>query len=544
MSKEGYYSKESKEKTGQLVLQLENITVSKGEQEILSDINLKIRRGEHIALVGPNGVGKTTLLKTIIEGEKPDKGKVMIINKATYGYVPQAIENVFPLNENRSILDYFLNSRGLDIIQNKMKKIEETMYLEKEISRNMLNEYENLQINFELKGGYIIESKAKAIMGGLNLSPRIELNNKITELSGGEKTKIFIAQILLADVDLLLLDEPSNHLDQNSVLWLGNYLNSYKGAVLAISHKPEFLNLFTQKIIEISTQDHHLETFYGTYSDYKKSKIDKNQQQKRLQKKTDSEIKKLKETVNRLKAGSRAKMAKDREKKLERKFKEISLTKNRLKEVKIQFEVANVSTLDVLKVNNLIKKYGKTNLNYANLNLNLQRGEKVVIIGPIGSGKSTLLKMISGEIIPDSGEITLGNKVDIGYYSQEMENLNPKNTILEEIKSTSPAMTEGIIRSFLGSFLFTKNEVFKQISVLSHGERSRLALAKIALNKHNFLVLDEPSNHLDVNSKRLLAKALNEYKGTLLLVSHDEEFLREIGLNKIISLPQGKIKLL
>jgi ATP-binding cassette subfamily F protein 3 len=531
--------KESSERTSKVILTLNNVSVSKGENEILSGINLNITQGEHVALVGPNGVGKTTLLEVITGDEQPDDGSVLVSRGLNIAYVPQSIENLFPKDQEYTVLEYFLHARGLDLIQRRMQELE-TIFTQQETGLEAeLEEYGELQTTFQFRGGYTIESDAKAILDGVGLPENIGLGTMVSNLSGGEKTKLFLAQALISNADLLLLDEPSNHLDSDSVAWLGDYLRNYRGAMLVISHQPAFLNAFTEKVIELSLEDRGAFTYTGGYKGYEAQKAQRDMERERSAIRTDAEIARLQEQADRFRAGVHSKTSKDRQKKIAKIEADRTTRRKKDKVIKTEFEVETQSGYEVLKTFNLVKSYGEITLDYSNINMEILRGEKIALVGPVGAGKSTLLKIIAGVIEPDRGSFTVGNKVDIGYYSQEMEDLNIDNTVLEELRSVSGTASDQKLRTFLGAFLFSGDDVFKPIGVLSFGERSRVMLAKLALRKHNFLVLDEPSNHLDVASRTSVARMLNEYQGSILLVSHDEEFMDGIGLNKIIKLPEG-----
>lgn len=533
--------KESREHTNKVILTLNNISVSKGDNEILRGVNLNITQGEHAALVGPNGVGKTTLLEVITGDEQPDSGSVLIARGLNIAYVPQSIENVFAKDQDHTVLEYFLHARGLDVIQKRMQELEEIFTKQRTGLETELEEYGELQTAFQHRGGYTIESDAKTILIGVGLPENVGLDTSVSRLSGGEKTKLFLAQALISDADLLLLDEPSNHLDPDSVAWLGDYLKSYRGAMLVISHQPAFLNIFTEKVVELSLEDRDAYTYSGSYTSYQEQKTQRDLEREKRAMRTDAEIERLQEQVDRFRAGVRSKTSKDRQKKIAKIETDRTTRRKKDKVMRTGFEIETPSGYEVLKTSDLVKRYGEKELDYSNINLEILRGEKVAIVGPVGAGKSTLLKIVAGIIEPDAGGFTTGNKVDIGYYSQEMEDLDVDRTVLEEMRSISGGESDQRLRTYLGAFLFSGEDVFKPIGVLSFGERSRVMLAKLALRKHNFLILDEPSNHLDVASRNSVAHMLNEYQGAILLVSHDEEFMQGIGLNRMISLPEGTV---
>lgn len=533
MSREKPSSNESVERPGKTILKVEGLSMSKGIDPILENVGFTILEGDHVALVGPNGAGKTTLLEAVIGEELPDSGKVYMSGGVSVAYVPQSVENIFSENQDRTLIDYFYASRGLDEIKKRMEEIEILLGGDTDQTENLLEEYGSLQAVFEHKGGYSIETEAVTMMAGVGLD-KFGLDTSVYDLSGGEKTKLFLAQALLSNADLLLLDEPSNHLDPESVSWLGDFLKKYKGTVLVISHHLDLLDQTVGRVLELNNRE--LRAYQGNYSDYIEQKKKREAIETRHAKRSQEEIERLSEMVDRFRAGVRAKTAKDRQKKLDKIKETAPKKKAKQRAIRASFEVETQSGLSVLEVSDLKKVYGEKVIDYSGMELKIERGEKVGIIGPIGAGKSTLLKMVAGVISPDHGEIVFGYKVDMGYYSQEMEDLDPKNTVLEEIESVSTGESVQKLRSFLGSFLFSNDDVFKKAGVLSFGERSRLMLAKLALRKHNFLVLDEPSNHLDLVTKNLIADKLREYEGALLLVSHDEEFMNRVGLNKKLNL--------
>lgn len=539
MSKERLRASETAERPKKTVITVEDLSVSKGVSSILDNISFTIQEGEHVALVGPNGAGKTTLLETVIGEEQPDLGRVIIPRGLSVAYVPQSVENVFPKNQDRTVADYFYNSRGLDDIRMRMEEIE-LLFADKDTqTEDLLEEYGALQVAFEYKGGYTLETEARMVMNGVGLID-IALDASIYDLSGGEKTKLFLVQALLSNADILLLDEPSNHLDSESVSWLGEYLGRYRGTVLVISHRADLLDQVVERVIELDNQN--IRNYPGNYSDYLGQKEKVEAVEAKHARRTQEEIERLSEMVDRFRAGVRAKTAKDRQKKLDKILENNPKIQTRRRMVGTSFEVEKQSGLSVLEISDLIKSYGDKVLNYSGIELKIERGEKVGIIGPVGVGKSTLLKMIAGLVEPDNGKVKLGYNVDAGYYSQEMEDLNPENTVLQEVETVSSGKSIQQLRTFLGSFLFSKDDVFKKVEFLSFGERSRLMLAKLALNRHNFLVLDEPSNHLDVVTRNLIADKLREYEGTVLIVSHDEKFMDRVGLIRTIRLPDGKIE--
>ncbi len=524
------------EKFKRSILTVSNISSSKGMNQILDGVSFNINFGEHTVLVGPNGAGKTTLMNIVTQVEESDTGSVTIPQDVNVVYVPQSFDKILRNMPDITVLEYFKQANGLDSIESRMRELEVDFLVPSNQTQTALNEYGELQTKFHDLGGYSIESESTSLMNGIGFSRQTNLNTNISKLSGGEKTKLFISQALISNADLLLLDEPSNHLDSRSVAWLANHLRSYKGATLVISHEKSFLKTFAQKVVELLPNQAGAEVYSGDYSSYLSQRSNKvNTLEKSLQKK-EKEVSKLDELANRLRAGRNAKISTDRQKKLAKVKLEMPERGKSSKIPNIVFEVGIRSGADVLQTLNLTKKYGGKTINYSNVNLEVRRGEKIAIVGPVGTGKSTLLKIIAGVIKPDSGKIKFGSNVDIGYYSQEMDDLDTNNTVIDELRSISGYQSDQKIRNLLGAFLFQGDDVFKQIEVLSYGERSRLMLAKLAINKHNFLVLDEPTNHLDAISRNAVAEMIKKFEGSVIVVTHDQEFMQKINLNRVMTL--------
>lgn len=510
-------------------------------EEILTDISFSISEGEHVALVGPNGVGKTMLLNVIAGIESVDSGEVILPSDTSIAYIPQSADEIFEDVGDLTILNYVLHSRGLLEIENRMHYIEEIFENGESDSIHLLSEYGELQRTYEIRGGYDLEYMTRKVLSGLGFVPSINLKTKVSELSVGEKAKLFIAQVLLSDANLLLLDEPSSHLDKESSLWLACYLSNLDKSVVTISHDPDFLDFFVSRVLVLGKYKTGILDFRGNYTDYLEQDERLLITNERVLSKNKKELERLDEMANRFRAGVNARKAKDREKKATKIIQNMGEKGQKKYKIKSVFKVENPSSQEVLKINGLVKGFPGNRLDYSNLNLEVRRGEKIAVQGAVGSGKSTLLKMIAGFTSPDSGEIKLGYKVDIGYYAQELENLDKSLSVIEELSRTNMTISEQALRNHLATFMFREDDIFKSVSVLSYGERSRLSLAKLALQGHNFLLLDEPTNHLDFDSRSALAEMLEKYDGTLLVVSHDSEFLEGINLDKKVLLPSGKI---
>lgn len=506
-----------------MILACNNISKSFDSKQILSDCSFHLEEHEKLAIVGANGTGKSTLLKIITGELLPDTGNVIQKKNTTLGYLAQnnemSSQNTI-YEEMRSVRQDILEmEQTLRSLEVSMKKATETEL------ENMLSKYSKLSHDFELKNGYAYESEVIGVLKGLGFNKE-EFNKHISSLSGGEKTRVFLGKILLSKPDVILLDEPTNHLDMDSIAWLENFLLNYNGAVIIVAHDRYFLNKIVTKVVEL--EDAKASIFNGNYSDYavKKEKLRDaalkqycNQQR---------EIKHQQEVIEKLRSFNREKSikrAESREKALN-KIDVIDKPKFFDYEMNLTLTPQVISGNDVLSVYNLTKSYGERNL-FKDISFELKRGEHVAIIGANGTGKTTILKILNELLDADSGEFKLGTKVTIGYYDQEHHVLNMDNTIFEEIADTYPDMTNTEIRNVLAAFLFTNDDVFKLISSLSGGERGRVSLAKLMLSEANFLILDEPTNHLDMVSKEILEKAIKNYTGTVLYVSHDRYFINQ-----------------
>jgi len=511
-----------------------NITKYYGVDLILNKISFSLNEKERVGLIGDNGCGKTTLFK-IITGEIPyDDGNVFLSKDKKLGYLKQ--KNNY--NNNQTIYEACLPTF------NELIELEDQLHIyEEKISTNsndidLLNEYSDYLDLFERKGGYTYKSKIRGVLNGLGFTQE-EYSNSINILSGGQKSRLQLALLLLSEPDILLLDEPTNHLDLATTTWLENYLIDYPNTVITITHDRYFLDKISTKIFEIENQK--LIEHDGTYSDfqlYKKSILDV---QTRAFEKQQKDIKKQEEIIRRFKGHGTEKLVKraqSREKMLA-KVKVLDKPSVFSESMKMRFSPTIKSGEEVLKVENLSKSFNK--LLFENLNFEIFKGEKIGLIGPNGIGKTTLFKIILNEISQSSGEVKHGHNVFTGYFDQEQQKLNPLNTVFNEILEVIPKATNTEIRSKLGAFLFKEDDVFKQIDSLSGGEKGRLSLLKLILTNSNFILLDEPTNHLDIKSKEVLEQALNNYDGTLLIISHDRYFLNKVT-NKTFDFSKNNIK--
>lgn len=514
-----------------------NLSLQFGGKYLFKDVNYKINSGDKISLVGANGTGKSSLLKIISGIISPESGKILKQKNITIGYLPQ--DNITHagktlLEEAKSALTAILSLQEKEeYITNRLSS-EALSSEEKEDLANQLGEVHH---KLEDLDSYSAESKIEKILIGLGFEES-DFERQTSEFSGGWQMRIALAKILIAQNDVLLLDEPTNHLDLDSLNWLISFLKSYKGALLLVSHDKHFINSVTNRTLEI-----YLNKFYnysGTYDQYLKYKVERDLQAENQYAQQQKKIKETEVFIERFRYKStKARQVQSRIKQLE-KIELIELPESK-DEINIRFPAPPPSGRVSIELKKLHKAYG-SNIIFNGLDFLIERGEKIAFVGPNGAGKTTLSKIISGEIDFNGGEKIIGHNTSISYYAQDVaDNLDPNLDILETVDNIGEEKTVGQLRSLLGCFLFSGDDVFKKIGVLSGGEKSRVALAKILLTKANLIVLDEPTNHLDISSKEVLQKALINYTGSLVLVSHDIDFLKPIA-NKVVEIRRGSFK--
>lgn len=505
-----------------ILLQLNEVTKHFGADLILSKIKLEVQSGDKVALVGRNGAGKSTLLKIIAGDLSYDGGEMIKPKDLSIGYLAQNTG----LESSKSIWDemvtVFIHLKNME---RKMRVMEANMAETDPSSpafQQLLKEYDEIQYSFKEQGGYQYEADIRSILHGLGFQ-NYSYETPISSLSGGQKTRLALGKLLLTKPDLLILDEPTNHLDIATLTWLEQYLQGYPGAVLIVSHDRYFLDKVVNIVYEIERTE--CTKYVGNYSQYLKQKAENYERELKLYEKQQDEIAKMKDFIQRnLARASTTKRAQSRRKMLE-KMEVMDRPSGDEKSAHFSFEIERQSGNDVLKVENLTVSYdGKTPI-LSNIDFSITRGESVALVGPNGIGKSTILKTLVNRLKPLTGDIRFGANVSIGYYDQEQADLTSNKRVLDELWDEYPTHTEKEIRTVLGNFLFSGDDVLKNVSSLSGGEKARLALAKLMMQKSNFLILDEPTNHLDLDSKEVLENALIDYPGTILFVSHDRYFM-------------------
>lgn len=517
-----------------MLLACHQITKSFGEQTILSEGSFHIEDHEKAALVGPNGAGKSTLLKIITGEMAADSGSVILAKDKTLGYLSQhqAMEG-----ESTVYQEVRLAKSHIFRLEESIRSVEEELkHLTGDALTSRLDYYHRLVDSFERQDGYACESEITGVLKGLGFSEE-EFDKPVSALSGGQKTRVALGKLLLSKPDILLLDEPTNHLDLDSVVWLESYLINCPGAVLIVSHDRYFLNRTVSKVIDLDAGI--LSVYSGNYDLYADKKRERIEARKREYIKQQQEIKHQEAVIEKLRSFNREKSikrAESREKMLGR-IVPLEKPTDPSSSMQLKLEPSLLSGNDVLTVSGLSKSYPNQPL-FSDVDFQIRRGEHVAVIGGNGTGKTTLLKILNQVVEADRGGFSLGSQVKIGYYDQEHHVLHMEKTVFEEISDAYPTLTGTKIRNVLAAFLFTGDDVFKQISTLSGGERGRVSLAKLMLSEANFLILDEPTNHLDITSREILEQALNDYTGTLLFVSHDRYFINRTA-TRILELSGG-----
>ena len=524
-----------------IILSLSNVSKYYGANEILKDISFSVEDKEKIGLIGLNGSGKTTLFNILANELSRDSGDIYIRKGLKIGYLKQHTS----ISSQETIYEECLKvfkpliqmEKVLRELENKISEESENGQTDKLDS--LMKEYAHMLEKFNELNGYGYKSEIKGVLKGLGFSEE-DMDKKIDILSGGQKARVSLAKLLLTKPDLILLDEPTNHLDIEATEWLESYIRDYDGAVIIISHDRYFLDKVVSKIFHLENK--RLKVYNTNYSGFMKQRKKELEVLKRQYENQQKEIKRQEEIIRRFSNyGDRRyiRQAQSRQKLLD-KMKLVKEASIDSKKVKITFEPKTISGKQVLTVENIGKSFDDNKL-LKDINFNVYRGEKVGLIGPNGIGKTTLFKIILKELTPDEGHVILGHGVNVAYFDQEQANLNLDNTVIDEIWDEYPKLDHYTLRTLLSRFLFIGDDIFKEISQLSGGERARLSLLKLMLSKANFLLMDEPTNHLDIDSKEVLEDALIDYTGTLLVISHDRYFLNKV-CDKILELSKEGIK--
>lgn len=519
-------------------MQLNGISKSFGTEEILSNIKVEIKDQDRIAIVGRNGAGKSTLLKIMANEIPYDEGEFFKPKDLTYGYLSQHMKLESGKTIWNEMEDVFSHLKQME---KKLRELETKMAdptaVDDASYQLILKEYDDLQVRYQSDGGYTYESDIKSVLTGLSFGD-YDYRAPINELSGGQKTRLALGKLLLQKPQLLILDEPTNHLDIDTLTWLEGYLVNYPGAIVIVSHDRYFLDRTVSIVYEISR--HHSKKYHGTYSKYLEQKALNFEQEMKEYEKQQTDIKRMEEFIQKnIVRASTTKRAQSRRKQLE-KMERMDRPMGDESSASMSFQINRRSGNDVLKISDLGFRYEEQqDPTFRHVHLHANRGDRIALVGPNGIGKTTLLKTIVEKEFPFEGDIQLGTNVQVGYYDQEQTELHSNKTVLQELWDEYPLVNEKDIRTILGNFLFSGDDVLKPVSALSGGEKSRLALSKLKMQKANLLILDEPTNHLDIDSKEVLEGALADFPGTIIFVSHDRYFINRIADQVAEMSPQG-----
>ena len=516
----------------------ENLWLSFGTEQIYEGANFLIHDRDKVGIVGVNGAGKTTLFKVILSIQELDQGRIIIPHKKRIGYLPQEI---ILEDKDTTVFEYLMSARPIESLEQKLTYLYEKVAVasEKE-QKKILKAIANTQEKLEYYDYYQAENILFELLEHMQIDGNL-LDMKLMDLSGGQKSKIAFAHLLYSKPEILLLDEPTNHLDVNTREFITSYLKNYQGMVLIISHDVPFLDQITTKTLHLDKLTKQMKLYDGNYSTYLKKAKAEAEAKERLIQKQEREEQKLRDIVLLYSnsSGKRKRMAQSREKQLNKMMKQHIERDKVYKRVKLRIQPEREGSKIPVKVNNITFAYPNSNTLIHNLSFLVNNRERFLIVGENGVGKSTLLKLLVGILKPLEGNIWFGNKTDLAYYAQEQENLDLQKTVLENVDQAG--MSEKELRTILGSFLFHGDDVFKKVEVLSPGEKARISLCKVMLEKANLLLLDEPTNHLDPETQSIIGDNFKDYEGTIILVSHNASFVEKIGIDRMLILPSGKI---
>lgn len=516
-----------------------HLNLAYGTKIIYDDCNFNLETGDKVGIVGVNGAGKTTLFRIILGEQQLDEGKVELGNHRL-GYLPQEII-IPPEHDNITVWEYVASGRPVDELQAQLNLEYEKLakYPDSNAILNRITELQDLIDSYDLAN---FDYELLRILDKMHLSNLMD--QKMRELSGGQKSKVAFARVLFENAGLLLLDEPTNHLDVETKQFVANYLRSYKGTVLVISHDIDFLNTITNKILFVNKTTHKMKIYRGNYTDFRRQYAEEKAAEDARITEQEREIKRLSEFVARARAAKRSNtaligMGHQREKVLAKKLAELGEREQEYARVAMHITPAQEGSRTPLEIQNLSFAYPDGPQLYDRLSFSLTRGEKFLIVGENGVGKSTLLKLIVGDLVPTSGSVILGHNVSIAYYAQELEILDERRTILENVQSYD--FTDAELRSMLSNFLFYGDDVYKKVAVLSPGEKARVALCKILLQRANLVILDEPTNHFDPETQKIIGENLKDYTGTIIMVSHNPAFVEQVGITRMLIVPTHQL---
>lgn len=521
------------------MLQVNHIQLSYGPRLVLDDVSFTVAPGEKAGLIGVNGAGKSSLLKIIGGFQEADKGTVS--HPRSFGYLSQDIAHETPVAESGTVRDFIFSSTGLDAAISSYETLTHQMAeADGDALETLLEQFERAQDALDRLSYYDADARTEQLMQGLNLGG-VTLDRSVQTLSGGQKTKLALVRLLFSAPSLLLLDEPTNFLDVEAAAWLMDFLSRYEGALLIISHDLDLLDNSITKVLRLNEFTHKLEEYRGNYSSYLQQTGDALALMERTKAQQEREIARLRKTSQRLRGYGATRVSQriavdKRIAQLETSMPNLPQTSRR---IKTDFPVRQQSSLLVVKATRLSKSYGPKEI-FRNISFEVERGQRLIVIGLNGVGKTTLLRSLLGITPLNAGTVTMGDRVRIGYYAQENEGLDYDSTVLHEATLILPDDTKRV-RGVLGRFLFTGDRVFQQVGTLSGGEKTRLALAKMVLDGPNLLVLDEPTTHLDVLSRSIIGEALGSYNGTIIAVTHDVEFVRYLQPDTLLLMPEGRV---